>query len=369
MKQKLFIILIFLIFTQISCDNDLFHDGYRNNEDYIENSSKLENLKLQSKTVTSKSDLQILTDISQSFDCDQTDYSINVENRVTTITPVENFSNIITITPTALNDKAEIYINNKIVNSNEESEQISILPGENEINIVVTGLEDRTSTYKLQINRKLVFDGDYSITDSASYKSLAGYTVITGSLNITGNFTVDGNPLVDLQDLSSLTSIKNIFISDTNSLTNLSGLDNLTELSNTDSGFGFSIKLYRNSSLSDLSVFSKFSDITGTIDLDDNQSLTSFSGFHNIKKVNGSVLVLNNPVLSGNGFDALEEITASLNISSNTSWTSIEGFDKLKKVGLSVFIQFNTSLLNTDAQLFVDTLDSYGDSEVSFNKP
>lgn len=120
--------------------------------------------------------------------------------------------------------------------------------------------------------------------------------------------------------------------------------------------FSFGIKskninnfhLRNNFLLNKFKVSSNIEKVTGTLILDSN-NFTEVDSFYKLKKVQGSMEIINNPsLISTQGFSNLDSIGGYLRILMNPKIKNIDGFINLRSAGTLVRVEANDSLENVN---------------------
>jgi hypothetical protein len=223
--------------------------------------------------------------------------------------------------------------------------------------------------------------GDLRIKDNPDLTSLAGLdnlddfygALIIGNnnllLNLTGleklehieYFACHGNQgLTNLEGLNNLITINgSLALGDNPSMPSLAGLDNL---SYTGGIYLESTSLFSFAGLESL-------DSAGTIQLYDNEYITSLEGLSDLKSITYGLQIENNALL--NSFDGLEELNTiggGLIIVNNNSLTSIESLTDVNADSLDdLWICNNPNLTGCDIQIICDYLAAPTDMIMIYN--
>ena len=160
---------------------------------------------------------------------------------------------------------------------------------------------------------------DLSINGNDGLISLDG---LENLVEISRNIDITNNAsLASIESLKGITSIgEYVKIHNNDSLTNLEGLNNLTEI-NTTYKFGGWFSISHNETLTDLSALSNFTTLhNGTLEIENNASLSSLNGLNNIDPESITTLKL---ISSNNlSYCSVESICSYL---SNGGDNTIEG--------------------------------------------
>ncbi|MEJ2196804.1 MAG: hypothetical protein P8X73_18365 [Ignavibacteriaceae bacterium] len=176
------------------------------------------------------------------------------------------------------------------------------------------------------------YTGNLNLTTQAEVNAF-NYTEVTGWLNI------HGTDITDLSPLSNLVSVDGqLFITNT-SLTTIDGFSSLTTAGE--------ILISENPVLQSFSDFHSLVSTLGggNIEISNNVSLTSFSGFEVLQTVGWSFEISYNTVLTQiPDYPLLHTIASSLFIYDNPSLPEITGFNTLQSIGWAFFINENNAL-------------------------
>jgi len=237
----------------------------------------------------------------------------------------------------------------------------------------LTGLENLTSIggnlnignyfYDYGPNNEII-----TVFIPSSLTSLDGLNSLT-SIGTSFNL-VAAEGLTDITALNNLTSIGgDMLIFNNDALTNLSGLDNLTD-------FNGNLTIWDNELLSDISSLAGLTMIgnsgignpsTGGLYIENNLSLSSFFGLHNITNIAGSLIIENNDALTTfAGLESLMTIGGWLKIWYNDALTSLTGLNNLTTVGAVFYIHENALLSSLSG---LNSLTSIGTYAVIFRNP
>ena len=237
-------------------------------------------------------------------------------------------------------------------------EVIGFLSGGNYVyrNLIIEGLDklqDFTGLDKLAEVREL------KILKNKSLTTMSGFTNLTKVMNIfieendalttttdlkletiENRCVINLNPMLTSLDIATLQVAGEILINNNNSLTDVSGFANLSGLNN--------LAFYKNTSLAGISGFNAVVTIGsgGTINkfyINDNQALTSITGFTKLKSIKGGFGINECRKLSSIGNFIIEDIEGSLTIA-YTGVSNLSGLDNLNQLGVNVAIRNNSSL-------------------------
>lgn len=194
-------------------------------------------------------------------------------------------------------------------------------------------------------------------------------TQYPGCVNIEGQVFIDDEDIGNINNLNALSQIEaiqgNLFIGNCDSLKDLKGLEHLefiggelaiqdieqlTNLSDLASlQFVFSISLWFNTLLKDLSIFQNWTEISGDISIRENPSLTDLNALENVDSVGGFVGLHNNISLHDlNGFKSLRTINGDFWIDGHPLITNLHGLDSLKQVNGGIGIHNNNALISLE---------------------
>ena len=96
--------------------------------------------------------------LNEAFTSEKTDYTQQVANSVTSLT----------VTPLKAEAEATVEVNGTIVESGQPSKEILLNAGVNTITIVVTGSDESTKTYTIEVTRIPTFNNLYQLIDEAT---------------------------------------------------------------------------------------------------------------------------------------------------------------------------------------------------------
>jgi len=186
-----------------------------------------------------------------------------------------------------------------------------------------------------------VFEGDVLLTNQDEVDSFGSnnYERITGDLRIFYDIDTPSGPTIT--NLSSLSTIKNI--ERTLSLNQLIDLNNLTGLENIES-IGLSLFITNCSGLSNINALSN-TDIEFDLFLNDNQNIETLPDFTEIQNLNRVFISNQNSLQEINTLNNLINIDTSLDIV-NESLISIEGFNNLESINRLKIVGQNLSSVN-----------------------
>lgn len=172
--------------------------------------------------------------------------------------------------------------------------------------------------------------------------NLANLTYIGGDLNLSSNplSNIDGlknlqvidgqlsltsNPLTNLDGLSNLETLDTLLLSNMEGLENINGLSKLTEITG-------SIQIDNNPSLTNLNGLSNITTIGGDFHMEDMPSLTNLDGLSNLTSVD-EIQVTFSGLQNVNGLSNLTSIPGSLFLPRNSSLTDISGLSNITSIG------------------------------------
>jgi len=243
-----------------------------------------------------------------------------------------------------------------VVTSNTNSQQLPLNPGENTIKIRVTG-DNLVTVYSIKAIRTGVcpynFDF-YSQQDVDNFGNNYPECTTTNSLvRINGNIT-------SLQPFQNLVSIAGLDIRNT-SLLNFNGLQNLKKV-----GYLF---FMNNEALQNVDALTGLTE-TGRLDFHSSNNLTSFAGFQNITKTNGSVYLAGfNSAPNLDGFQNLKTINGALTIRNFPLLTSLAGIANIESEGLtSLSVYYNNELEHANVKSVCEYIAAGGDVQIYINK-
>lgn len=164
-----------------------------------------------------------------------------------------------------------------------------------------------------------ILEGDYSVTDAASLRQLAGVTWVKGGLTIRG-------PFVDLRGLECLARVDGMLdIRGNEFLATLNGLDGLTE-------------------------------IHSSLVIGQNPALVSLTGLDHLTHAVAIQLIANNRLSSLAGLDSLVACTVYVIVQDHPTLGSLEGLGNLRHPGDSLYFLNNGALSNCLIADLVDRL-------------
>ena len=175
-----------------------------------------------------------------------------------------------------------------------------------------------------------------------------GCTVIEGNVLISSG----SNELTNLNGLDVLTAIEGSLTIDINPfLGSFSGLDNLTSV-------GTDVYLRYNVGITDLTGLGNLNSIGGFLNVYIMESLTSLSGLDNLTSIGGYFRIYGCNVLTDlSGLDNLTTIGGNMIIKGNDILNSLTGLENLNNIGLYLWIENNDSLATLTG---LDNLSSTG---------
>jgi hypothetical protein len=182
-----------------------------------------------------------------------------------------------------------------------------------------------------------------------------GCTVIEGNVLIQSG----SNVLTNLNGLSVLTGIGGSLTIDINPfLGSFTGLDNLTSV-------GANVYLRYNSEITDLTGLGNLDSIGGFLNIFSMESLSSLSGLNNLNTIGSYFMVFGcNSLTELSALNNLTTIGGALTIKGNDILTTI-GLQYLGEVGLYVTIESNDSLKNLNG---LENLNSVGGLFIEYNE-
>jgi len=179
-----------------------------------------------------------------------------------------------------------------------------------------------------------VWEGDYSIESQDDLDNLSGYVEVTGSLSI--------RHIRYLYGLELLTSVGgSLDIADNDSLTSLSGLDNFSSVGH--------LSIRNNASLTSLSSLKNLTGVVNNLRIKYNDALTSLPDFENITSLTWLTISDNDVLTTLAGLDNLTSVNSHLSIEDNAALTSLSGLENLASVGGDLNINNNDTLTSVDA--------------------
>lgn len=196
---------------------------------------------------------------------------------------------------------------------------------ENNFNLLdMTGLEQLDSIY-----------GALSIDSNFSLQTLSGLNALQ---IIEGEMTIEAlGSLENMNGLDSLASVGELTISNNPSLINLAGLDSLKY-------FGNKLTINNNASLQLLNTFTQLDSTASSVNISQNDKLTSLVGLENINVLEGLHISSNDMLTSLMGLDNVIVITGALTIIGNDSLENFNGLSSLTTVGESVNLDASSVL-------------------------
>jgi len=196
-----------------------------------------------------------------------------------------------------------------------------------------------------------VFNGQVTLTNQQQVIDFGAnhYTTINGDL------TISSYQVTDLRPLIGLTVINNGLMIRGTQVTNFAGLDSLEE---TGVIFANDFWVEYNSILVNFSGLSKLRMSRGSVQIDNNNSLTSLDGLDSyIAASAGSIRIGECPKLQNvNGLKNLAFVGEDFYIIDNSSITDITGLANLSQVYGRLYIDNNASLTNLNGLGKIQTL-------------
>lgn len=127
-----------------------------------------------------------------------------------------------------------------------------------------------------------------------------------------------------------------------------SNIDNISGFENINRIMG-DLLIVNTSDLTDIQGFSQLSHVEGNVHVFYNDHLTNLTGLANLQTVNGSLKFLNNPELTTIGsMQDLVNVGADMVIADNVALTNLDAFGKLTTIGGYLTIRDNSTLTNID---------------------
>ncbi len=159
-----------------------------------------------------------------------------------------------------------------------------------------------------------------------------------GCTEVLGAVIIQSSNINNLNGLSQLTLISGsvLRIFNSHNLTNLTGLNNLQSVA-------FSLDIQNNNSLTSLEGLDGLTNV-GTLRITNNDNLESFNGLNNLTTVSSQLQIIsNNSISSFQGFDNLES-AYTIYIENNASLINFSGLNNLTNIGYSIYIAICNSL-------------------------
>ena len=185
-----------------------------------------------------------------------------------------------------------------------------------------------------------IYQGDLNLTSQQQVIDFGTnhYTTINGALNISGTVS-------DLSPLLGLAIVNNGFNTNRSLLTNFRGLDSLEV---TGAIFPNDFWVEWNQYLINFSGLSKLKMTRGSVQIDNNISLTSLDGLDRYEIASAGGLIIGGcPKLQNiNGLKSLTAVGQDLVLTNNYSLTDISGLAKLSTISGRLYVINNTSLQN-----------------------
>ncbi len=165
---------------------------------------------------------------------------------------------------------------------------------------------------------------------------------------ISGYLSINGVDITDLSRLQNLTIISgNLNINFCNSLTTLHGMEGITMIKG---GFNCSY----NPILPTLQGLNRLATVQVHFIIQYNYQLRSLAGLENLTSIAGPLHIIVNPILASiAALQDLQSVGGNLAIIENYALTNLDGMDALKTIGGTLRITGNTALLNIDALKFI----------------
>ncbi len=240
------------------------------------------------------------------------------------------------------------------------------------------------------------FNSGFYVINNDFLQSIDGFSGISTALVV----VITGN--LELNSIDGLISLSNIFddlrINNNGGISSLNGFSNLTNISGDleivnnqalSSPPSLGSNSSSNSNLLDLNGFSSLSTIGGDLDirsnsiinsisgfsslqnssniyLEDNIDMGALSGFDNYQNCGNDLLIRNNSALQTiNGFSSLTTVGNTFRLDNNDACTSISGFDNLTSTGDEFNINWNELLTQINGFNNLTTVPGY--FNITFN--
>ncbi|GGG25291.1 hypothetical protein GCM10011344_27450 [Dokdonia pacifica] len=141
-------------------------------------------------------------------------------------------------------------------------------------------------------------------------------SLLIGDLNNTNS------NINDISALSSLTDVGVLAIGNTTNLTNLNGLQNITEID--------ILIIRENTALENINALSSLIEVTGNIQIFDNDNLTNLEGLNSLELViNGLDIANNDGLTSIDGLDSFTQAFGGVRIIDNSNLQNVDGLSNL----------------------------------------
>ncbi len=191
---------------------------------------------------------------------------------------------------------------------------------------------NNTMTSLNGLNGLTTIQGDFSVGSSSQIVNLNGMNSIT---TIGGDFTVSNSDMQDISSTSLQTVSGEINITQNASLTSMS-LSGLVTA-------GQDILIDNNDALSTISGFNSLTSANGSVTISGNNALTSLSPFTNLTSITQDLVFTGNGLTAISGFPGLQTIGGTLQITSSGSLTALSGFTAANSIG-ALQVQSNANL-------------------------
>ncbi|WP_298553524.1 hypothetical protein [uncultured Algibacter sp.] len=241
------------------------------------------------------------------------------------------------------------------------------------------GLENLTSSGLIHIDKNSYLEDISSLSNLSLTRGFGfSFNPKLKSLNGIQNSHIKSyfsiaycNSLKNLPKFKNISSsLISLDINDNESLTSIEGLENLTQIS--DDGLG--IKIINNINLASLKGLDNLKHIHGYFTIENNISLKNLNALSNLENVKENLIILSNQSLNTlNGLNSLTMID-DLMIANNNSLTSLEGLNNLISADiLSIGMYWgvssypNTKLKDFCALQNLFTTGSYGIVKIQYN--
>lgn len=159
-----------------------------------------------------------------------------------------------------------------------------------------------------------------------------------------GDLTNPNSSINDISGLSSLTSVGVLAIGNTTNLTNLNGLQNITDID--------ILIIRENTALENINALSSLVEVTGNLQIFDNDNLTDLEGLNNLELViNGLDIQNNDGLTSIDGLDSFTQAFGGVRIISNNNLQNVDGLSNLIRIDEGVAP--NSASLPNDDDLLI----------------
>lgn len=164
---------------------------------------------------------------------------------------------------------------------------------------------------------------------------------------IEGTVTISGPDITDLRFLNTITNIDgSLNILDNDNLTTLDGLENITDVGGWLRIGNHDEWPWGNNALKSISSLVSLKRVGGGCIIGNNSTLTSLEGLDSLELIGGDLTIVNNPLKDLSGLGSLDSINGDLEITFNPSLKTFNGVEELLYIGGYFEATYNDSLLN-----------------------